>query len=613
MNQTTRLTRARSASIRYRIRPADPHAHVFELEVIVDEPDPQGQTFSLPAWIPGSYMIREFARNIIRIEASGRTGRVRLQKFDKHSWRAAPCDGALTLRYRVYAWDLSVRGAHLDATHGFFNGTSVFLRVDGQEHRACEVLLEPPPLPDAAQWRVATTLPRAGARAHAFGLYRAADYDELIDHPVEMGCFTLETFEVAGVPHDIAITGQHDTDTERLAKDLQRVCTLQARLFEPRGSRPPFERYLFQVMAVGEGYGGLEHRSSTALITQRNDLPWPGMKGVSEGYRRFLGLCSHEYFHAWHVKRIKPKGFVHHELQRESYSRLLWLFEGFTSYYDDLMLLRSGVIDTRAYLEALGSTVSSVMRGPGRLEQSLAESSFDAWIKYYRQDENSANAVVSYYAKGALVALALDLSIRVRTKGEYSLDDVMRLLWQRFGRGFFGPDGRIASDADGLDEQQFPSLVRQACGLDLAAQIRAWTEGTSELPLARLLGSAGVSLALEPADDGAARLGIKLSETAGRTRIATVYSRSTAQAAGLSAGDELVAVDGLRADARVLKNLIARRGPDTRLSILVFRRDELRQFEVQVGRAAATEARLRLQEKPSAAAASLRKNWLGAH
>ncbi|NMG05232.1 peptidase M61, partial [Azoarcus taiwanensis] len=370
-----------SAAIRYTIVPSHPEAHLFRVTCTVTEPDPRGQRFSLPAWIPGSYMIREFSRNIVTIRAEAGGKPVRLTKLDKHTWQAArvPAGRALTVEYEVYAWDLSVRAAHLDPTHGFFNGTSVFLAVEGQTDRACEVEIHRPNGKAYADWKVATTLPvakgeKGAAKALGFGLYRAADYDELVDHPVEMGTFTHTTFKAGGVKHEVVLTGQHDCDTGRLCKDLAKICAWQIELF---GKPAPVDRYVFMTMVVGDGYGGLEHRASTALMASRKDLPWRGMKGLPDDYKRYLGLCSHEYFHTWNVKRIKPAAFVPYDLAQENYTRLLWLFEGFTSYYDDLALVRSGVIGVDDYLALLSKTASNVMRGAGRLKQSVAESSFD--------------------------------------------------------------------------------------------------------------------------------------------------------------------------------------------------------------------------------------------
>lgn len=611
MARKTRRTETTSAAVRYRIKPVDPHAHLFEVTLELDDPQREGQLFDLPAWIPGSYMIREFARHVVSIEARSGSEAVSIDKIDKHSWRAGACGSRLILRYQVYAWDLSVRGAHLDAHHGFFNGSCVFLRVVGCDQLACEVEIEPPPGDAFKRWRIATTLPRAGAAPGRFGHYRAADYDALIDHPVEMGEFTLARFEAAGARHELALTGMHEADCDRLVADLRRICTVQARLFEPRNGRAPFDRYLFQVMVVGDGYGGLEHRDSTALITRRDDLPWVGMQGMPEGYRRFLGLCSHEYFHAWHVKRIKPQAFLRYRLDVENYTRLLWIFEGFTSYYDDLMLVRSGVISVQDYLTALASTISQVLRTPGRLRQSLAESSFDAWVKYYRQDENSPNAIVSYYAKGALVGLALDCLIRAKTAGTRSLDDVMRLMWQRYGRQFYDDDGRISADAAGLAEDGFEPLVREATGLALGSTLRNWVEGKAELPLARLLATMGVRLLTKAQDGAAAPLGLRLAERDGRVRITHVLWGSSAHQAGVAAGDELIAIDGLRADVAMINRRVSRRRAGQRLAVHLFRRDELIEASMVIGKAPATEASLRITEGTDEVPKRLRAGWLG--
>jgi predicted metalloprotease with PDZ domain len=584
----------------YRIAPSDPHAHLFTVALTIQDPAPGGQRLALPAWIPGSYMIREFARHVVALTARDARGALRVAKLDKHTWRVAPTTGPLRVEYTVYAWDLSVRAAHLDATHGFLNPTSVCLRVLGQESRPCTVDLEPPPASVARGWRVATTLPEAGARRGGFGRYRAVDYDALADHPIEMGTFELARFEAAGAVHEIAVTGRTDVDLDRLTGDLAPVCAAQAALFEPRTRRAPFSRYLFLTTAVGEGYGGLEHRDSTALLCGRNDLPWRGMTTASEGYRTFLGLASHEYFHAWLVKRIRPAAFVPYDLDREAYTRLLWIFEGFTSYYDDLMLARAGVLPHADYLKALARTISTVQRGPGRAVQSVADSSFDAWIKYYRQDENSPNAIVSYYAKGALVALAIDLAVRARSRGRASLDDAMRLLWRRHGLG--------SGDRSppGLSEDGFASLLHEATGVRLHASLARWVDGTSELPLARLFAPLGIALTFAPADRSPS-LGVRVATRGADLAIATAYAGGAAQRAGLSAGDQLVAVDGLRVDEKSLKTLLSRRRPGDVVEIHAFRRDELLRVEAELDAPVRSEATLLPDPKDN----PLRRGWLG--
>jgi predicted metalloprotease with PDZ domain len=601
-------------SIRYRIVPRSPQAHLFEVSVVVDHPDPAGQKFTLPAWIPGSYMIREFARHIVRISARAGRRAVAIEKLDKHTWSVVPCRGPLSVVCEIYAWDLSVRGAHLDTTHGFFNGPCVFLRVEGQAEAPCDVEILPPPGAAYRSWRVATAMPRAGARAHGFGTYRAASYDELIDHPVETGEFALTSFRARGCLHEIAITGRHDADLARLARDLKRMAESHIDFF---GGRAPVAHYVFLVTALGDGYGGLEHRASTALVCSRDDLPRAGSDPQDERYLTFLGLASHEYFHTWNVKRIKPAVFTPYDLARENYTRLLWAFEGITSYYDDLALVRSGLMTRVQYLKALARTLTAVRRGSGRSKQTVAESSFDAWVKYYRQDENAPNAIVSYYAKGSLVALALDLTIRKATRGRRSLDDVMRALWREYGR-----TGR------GVGEGELEAIAERASGVRLAAFFQRALNSTADLPLEALLTSFGVDVRLLPAkhsgDRGgeasgraapAARprpvLGARTEASGTELKLAQVFDDGAAQAAGLSAGDVLVALDGIRVTASNLDRLLARRQPGERARVHAFRRDELIERSVRLLAAPADTYTLSIDERASSPRKRLREAWLG--
>ena len=576
-----RKPRAQPPAVQYTIVPSDLAGHLFNVTVTVATPTVEGQVFALPAWIPGSYMIREFARNIVRIRADAAGAAVTLTKLDKHTWRAAPAAGPLTVHYEVYAWDLSVRAAHLDQTHGFFNGTSVFLRVLGQENTPHQVDIQRPADAAARSWRVATALPEQGARRYGFGTYIAADYDELIDHPVEMGDFALATFSAHGIAHDIVISGRvPNLDMARLQADLARICETQIAFFEPLEKRAPMQRYVFLTLAVGDGYGGLEHRASTALICARADLPstsTPAAPEPGEGYLKFLGLCSHEYFHTWNVKRIKPATFAPYDLQTENYTPLLWLFEGFTSYYDDLMLVRAGIIGEATYLKMLGKTVGGVLRGSGRTKQSIADSSFDAWSKYYRQDENAPNAIISYYTKGALVALAFDLTIRAKTGGVKSLDDVILALWQRYGSDFYEGGAR------GVTEKEVEALFDAATGVKLKPLFERYIRGTDDVPVAKLYAPFGVKLVDErktakPSfDAGIGREGAD-------TKLTQVHENGAAHRAGLSAGDVLVALDGLRVAGTPsnLDALLSRYRVGDTVQVHAFRRDELMTFDVQL-------------------------------
>jgi predicted metalloprotease with PDZ domain len=572
----------KAAGVQYTIVPKDLAGHLFNVTVTVAAPSPEGQVFALPAWIPGSYMIREFARNIVRIRAESGGQPVELVKLDKHTWRAAPVAGPLTLHYEVYAWDMSVRAAHLDQTHGFFNGTSVFLRVQGQEAQPHQVDIQRPGDPLASDWRVATSLPELGAKRYGFGTYMAFDYDELIDHPVEMGEFALATFTAHGIRHDIVVTGRvPNLDMERLQQDLKAICETQIAFFEPKTKKAPMDRYVFLTMAVGDGYGGLEHRASTALICSRNDLPTtaaPKTAERSEGYVTFLGLCSHEYFHTWNVKRIKPAVFAPYDLQVENYTPLLWLFEGFTSYYDDLMLVRSGIISEATYFKLLGKTVGSVWRGSGRTKQSIAESSFDAWTKYYRQDENAPNAIISYYTKGSLVGLAFDLTIRAKTGGAKSLDDVMRTLWERYGRDFYAG---ASGSGRGVTEKEVEALFDEVSGLRLKSIFERHVRGTEDIPLAKLYAPFGVKV-LDERKTSKPSLNVGLGRDPLGAKLTQVHEGGAAHQGGLSAGDIVIAIDGLRVNGNPsnLDQLFARYRVGDTVEVHAFRRDELMRFDV---------------------------------
>ncbi len=597
---------------RYQIRPSAPNAHIFSIKLSIPQPDPAGQRLALPAWIPGSYMIRDFARNIIAPSASCNGEAVAAIKIDKQTWERGPCNGELEIQYQVYAWDLSVRSAHLDTTHGYYNGTSVFLKVLGQEAISCKVVIQPPEGGEFSEWRVATTLARKQAEHLGFGSYRADSYEELIDHPVEMGNFTLAGFEVNGTPHEIAITGRHNCDMERLCRDLQKICETHVEMF---GELPQMERYLFQVMAVGDGYGGLEHRSSTSLICNRGDLPQPGVDKVTDGYRQFLGLCSHEYFHLWNVKRIRPAVFKSADLSCEAHSKLLWAFEGITSYYDDLALVRSGLIEVDGYLELLGQSITRVMRGSGRLKQTVLESSFDAWTKFYKQDENAPNAIVSYYTKGALIALALDLTIRCESSDQKSLDDVMRALWRKHGK----------SDLS-VGEADVETLATEVTGLNLVTFFDTALRSVDDLPIDGLLGTVAIGYALYPATGSKDRGGMKSddseplkpkpdlgvvhrADTAG-ARITTVHDDGAAQEAGLSAGDVLIALDGIKVTSDKLDQQLACHKIGEKLQAHAFRRDELMQFEVKMKPAQPNTCGLWRMSDPPVSRQQRQQDWL---
>ncbi|MEM8816809.1 MAG: PDZ domain-containing protein [Pseudomonadota bacterium] len=562
-----------TSPLRYAIKPANPAAHLFEVRLTLDEPAADGQVFVMPAWIPGSYMIRDYARHVVGIRAESDGLDVPLSKLDKSRWQAAPVGRALTVIAEIYAYDESVRGAHLDNTHAYFNGTCVFLEPEGLSERACEVEILPPDKPVGKDWRVATSMRRDGAEQYGFGRYAAANYAELIDHPVEIGQLSIAEFEVDGIPHALAIRGRQFADMTRLCHDIETVCSAHMKMLPPPKD---LDRYLFLLHVTANGYGGLEHCWSSSLVAARGSLPAKSADDISEAYRGFLGLVSHEYFHLWNVKRMKPAAFHPYELSRETYTGLLWVYEGVTSYYDDLTLLRSGLIDAESYLELLGRVMTRVRRGKGRQRQSVEASSFDAWTKFYKQDANSGNAIVSYYAKGSLIALALDLKLRDETDGRVSLDDVTQECWRRFGE-----------TGQGMQEREIEAICHELSGLDLEDFFDAAVRGTGELPLDKLLERHGVRVHYRAAS-GAKDLGGKaatelreiafgaaVTDSAGTAVVTAVANDMPAEAAGVAPGDQLVALGGLRLTAANLDGSLQRFRAGDKAELVVFRGDEL--------------------------------------
>lgn len=585
-----------AAAIGYSVRVQDLHAHLFAVTLTIAQPAAL-QRVSLPAWIPGSYLVREFSRNLQRLQARQGSKTVALTQLDKGSWQAECAPGQpLLLSYEIYAFDPSVRTAWLDARRGFFNGTSMFLQVAGQE--ATPHALELVANKALSGWQVATGLTPKKTTQRGFGTYLAANYDELVDAPVEMGDFWSGSFVAGGVPHRFVVAGAPPSfDGARLLADTQAACDAAIRFWHgPQAgtrasAKPPHATYLFMLNAVDDGYGGLEHRNSTALICTRKDLPrlsnpalTPGAAQAtdkkpkqSEGYTTLLGLISHEYFHTWNVKRLRPADFTTYDYTRENYTQLLWFFEGFTSYYDDLLLRRADLIDDASYLKLLTKSINQVLQTPGRAVQTVAQASFDAWVKYYRPDENTPNATVSYYTKGALIALCLDLTLR--QAGQTSLDAVMRALWLRCQGG-------------PMTESDLAMVLAELAGRSFAKALARWVHGTAELPLKLLLEQQGIAVLEEPAQI-AQRLGVRVTEGSG-IQIKTVLRGSAAERAGFAAGDEWLGLETGSGKSATqwrltkLDELLLYAGTATKIGALVARDKRLLKLSVTLPKAVTT-------------------------
>ncbi|MES2682339.1 MAG: M61 family peptidase [Pseudomonadota bacterium] len=579
----------------------DPLTHQFHVRLSLIAP--QDCVLRLPNWIRGSYLVRDFAKHVSRLKAERDGLALGVERLDKSSFRLKADAGPVTLSYSVYAYDESVRKAYLDTRRGFFNASSLVYCPLGFERSGFELQIEKPAIEAAAHWQVATSLVAVQTDAAGFGRYHATDYETLIDSPVEMAAFQRIDFDAGGVPHTLTLSGRVEADHARLAADISRICTVQRTFF---GNQPAMPRYWFLTNVTASSYGGLEHRESTALVCARADLPAPGSSGMSKEYRTFLGLVSHEYFHLWNVKRITPQGFAESDLQGAAYSRDLWHYEGVTSYYDDLFLLRAGLIDAPSYLDLLAEGATRLERTPARLTHTLADASFETWIKYYQPDEHSPNASTNYYVKGALVALCLDL--KLRRDSSSSLDAVMQALWQQYGR-----------DDLPAPERALERVAAQLSGLDLKPFFDAALRGTGELPLAETLSDFGVLAQRRVASgdsDGGGRssappqrctLGCKLK---GDGSIAHVLTGSPAQQIGLAGGDVLIALDGLSVSASSFGRRLQALTPGVAVTLHWFRSDQLMQAEIIPQAAASDTWTLSLIEAPSPEVASRRKAWL---
>ena len=589
--------------VAYRLWIAEPQTHHFMVDLEADGITGPARVV-MPSWTPGSYLMREFPRNVVTFAAADGTGRpLAFAKADKNTWVVdAPADGRLRVRYLVYADELSVRTSHLDASHAFVSGTSAFMYVEGREREEIRLEVRAP-----GGWQVATALEEV-----APGVFRAEHYDQLADSPLEIGTHELIAFEVDGVPHRWAVWGRGNLDRERLVADTARIVRAERALF----GELPYRAFTFILHLLPGGSGGLEHRDSTVLVADRWSFRGPA-------YEALLGLVAHELFHAWNGKRIRPAVLGPFDYVRESYTRELWVVEGITTYYTDVILRRAGIISRQRFLEKQAEQITRLIGIPGRMVQPLEDASFDAWIKFYRPDANTPNATISYYHKGALVALLLDLKIREATGNQRSLDDVMRALWSEYGR----PDV-------GFPERRVEALASETAGVDLRPLFDQWLRGTAELDFAPYLASAGVSLAPAhearpgapggpggaapppPVGDPSAermrevRIGFQFKFEGGKTVVGNVLAGTPAWRAGVSAGDELLALDGLRVDAMSIGARLQEKAPGSTASLTVFRRDELLTLPLPVESGPPTRLALRPMDAPTPEQRATFDDWL---
>ena len=572
-------------NIQYQVAMPQPESHLFEVTLQVTAWQGSVLDLKLPVWTPGSYLVREYAKHLQDFSATDGEGLfLKWCKQSKNHWQVDTANVAdIVVKYRIFANELTVRTNHLDATHGYFNGAALFFYLPGFEQQPIYVAIAPAK-PD---WRVTTALPGVEGQVNTFF---AKDFDTLVDSPFEIGSHELFEFEVLGKSHELAIWGEGNYQVDSIIRDAKKIIQVEADLF----GGLPYDRYVFLLHLSGSGYGGLEHKECCSLIYSRFGFR------AKDKYKGFLQLLAHEFFHLWNIKRIRPKALESFDYERENYTPSLWFGEGTTSYYDLLIPYRAGIYDVKAYLKDLSKEITLLQTKPGRKVQPVSESSFDAWIKLYRRDANSDNSQISYYLKGEMVSLLLDLLIRERHRNKRSLDDVMRLLWEQFGRGEIG-----------YTPEQLKQVIESVAGINLDDFFARYIDGTDELPFDQYLEPFGLRLKAEFEDDNPPHLGLTAKAENGRELVKFVEAGSPAQLAGVDAGDELLAIDGIRVTAEGLSDRLKDYQAGNTIQITVFHQDELRTLPVTLAPPHPNSYKLVALEKPSQVQEQNFTGWLG--
>jgi predicted metalloprotease with PDZ domain len=543
----------------YQVAMPQPNSHYFEVTLTVENWQLPQLNLKMPAWTPGSYLIREYVRHLQDFAAYQETPQKSLsyQKIAKNHWCIqTPNIDKIIVFYRIYAYDLSVRTNHLDHSHGYFNGAALFFFVPDFEKFPITLRIVPP----QTDWQVATGL-TALPTTHSLPTFIAPDFDTLVDCPVEIGPHTRYEFQVLDKLHHFVVWGKGNLNSDRLIADLQKIITVEANLF----GGLPYDYYCFILHLASQGYGGLEHKNSCSLIYSRFGFREP------EKYQNFLQLVAHEFFHLWNIKRIRPQALENFDYEQENYTPSLWFSEGTTSYYDLLIPLRAGIYDSNTFLKKLGQEITRFLLTSGRQVQPLAESSFDAWIKLYRRDANSDNSQMSYYLKGQLVTLLLDLIIRDRFQNQRSFDDVLRQMWEEFGR-----------IEKGFTPTELETVIAEVAQQDLTEFFQRYLYHTEELPFNTYLAPFGLQLQAIFEEPSLPYLGIKVQSENNKELIKFVARHSPAEQAGLSPDDELLALNGLRVNAEHLFQRLKDYQADDIIQITVFHQDTLRTVTVQL-------------------------------
>ncbi len=561
-----------------------PQSHLFEVVLHLQGWKLPVLDLKLPVWTPGSYLVREYAKHLQDFSVNAGEQSLPWRKLSKNHWQVETTDiDTLTVSYRVFANELSVRTNHLDATHGYFNGAALFFRIPGLEKQPIQVTIVPP----KPEWHITTPLPAVPEQPNTF---QAADFDTLVDSPFEIGCHELHQFQILGKSHELAIWGKGNANPAKMIPDIQKIIEVEAQLF----GGLPYERYIFLLHLSSQGNGGLEHKYACSL-----NYPRFGFR-AQDKYDRFMQLVAHEFFHLWNVKRIRPKALEVFDYDQENYTPSLWFSEGTTSYYDLVIPFRAGIYDAKSFLSKLGKEITRFQTTPGRLVQPLSESSFDAWIKLYRPDANSSNSQISYYLKGEMVSFLLDLLIRQQHGNQRSLDDVMRQMWQQFGQAEIG-----------FTPEQLQTVIQSVAGMDLDDFFGRYVDGTQELPFNQYLEPFGLQVLGDDEEEPVPYLGIKVQTENGREAIKLVEAGSPAQLGGIAPGDELLAIDGIRVTAAGLSDRLKDYQSGDTIQVTVFHQEQLGIYPVTLASPRSSHYQVVSVEHPSLTQTKNFESWLG--
>ncbi len=569
--------------LEYVLSVTEPHAHYFDVEMNVSGLKKDYIDLKMAVWTPGSYLVREYARHVEGFQAESAGKPIASEKITKNTWRVKS-KGAdkISVKYRVYAYELTVRTSYVDITHGYINGASVFMFLDQMLDLPSTLTIKP-----YATWKeISTALKPVGKDKWVLNV---PNFDILADSPIELGNQEIFEFAAAGIQHKVAMYGGGNYDVARLQTDMKSVVEAAKDVV----GEHPCTDYTFIVHNVPSGGGGLEHVNSTTLIANKFGYQTPSV------YEGFLSLVAHEYFHLWNVKRIRPKALGPFDYENENYTHLLWVSEGFTAYYDDYLVRRAGITTPDAFLGIVASNFSYIENTPGSRHQSAAEASFDAWIKYYRPTENSNNSSISYYNKGGVVATILDLEIMQSTKGEKSLDDVMKYLYQEYYK----------KQQRGFTDDEMQKAVELVAGKSMDDFFKKYVWGTEAVDYSKFLAYAGLQLSDRYANRPDAFLGANVSNQGGKLNVTSVHRDGPAYKSGIYVNDEIIAIDQYRVSGDLNSALATKKAGD-KVKVTIARNGMIDVIETTLVRNPMVSYQISRVANPTPEQTKVYKKWL---